>query len=100
MNTYGDNNKMTKKIVTSFNIEVNNINKLNIISEVTGKNKSFLINTLIERYIPQYLQDIEENYIESQAQFIKSRQILTDYISYSSTSSLFGKTTTKRDTEE
>ena len=56
---------MPKKIITSFNIEVNNLNKLNIISEVTGKNKSFLINTLIERYIPQYLQDIEENYIES-----------------------------------
>lgn len=83
---------MPKKIVTSFNIEVNNLNKLNILSEVTGKNKSFLINTLLERYIPHYLNNIEQDYIEKQAQFIKSRTILTEYISTNNTTSLFGKT--------
>lgn len=82
---------MSNKQVRSYSLDTNIINQIKLISSITGKNLSLVINTILERYIPQYITDIEENYIEQQAISIKSRSILTDYSNYSSTSSLFGK---------
>ena len=91
---------MSNKQVRSYSLDTNIINQIELISNITGKNLSLDINTNQEMYIPQYITDIEENYIEQQAISIKSRSILTDYSNYSSTSSLFGKRITNRDNKE